>query len=208
VGGDEPANGEEIALMGRYCDGDADAFRRLYARVAPRLLGYLVRMVRERATAEDLVQLTFLKVHRAREAYVRGADPVPWIFAIAHRTFLDDVRAKKRARVQVADDGAPPEAAADITGAPDGTNVDDGAKELTAATLAALQTLPPAQREAVALTKLGGKSIVEAAEIAGTTPGAMKVRVHRGYEALRKALRTSRREGTTMTARSRSEEAS
>ena len=174
--------------MGRYCDGDADAFRKLYARVAPRLLGYLVRMVRERATAEDLVQLTFLKVHRAREAYVRGADPVPWIFAIAHRTFLDDVRAKKRARVQVADDGAPPEAAADITGAPDGTSPDDGTKELTAATLAALQTLPPAQREAVALTKLGGKSIVEAAEIAGTTPGAMKVRVHRGYEALRKAL--------------------
>jgi RNA polymerase sigma-70 factor (ECF subfamily) len=181
--------GEEIALMGRYCDGDADAFRTLYARVAPRLLGYLLRMVRDRATADDLVQLTFLKVHRAREAYVRGADPVPWIFAIAHRTFLDDVRGKKRARVQVADDGAPPEAAADITGAPDGTrDADDGTRELTAATLAALQTLPPAQREAVVLTKLGGKSIVEAAEIAGTTPGAMKVRVHRGYEALRKAL--------------------
>lgn len=182
-------DGEEIALMARYCDGDADAFRRLYARLAPRLLGYLLRMVRDRATAEDLVQQTFLKVHRAREAYVRGADPVPWIFAIAHRTFLDDVRGKKRARVQVADDGAPPDLAADITGAPDGTrDGEDGTRELTAATLAALQTLPPAQREAVVLTKLGGKSIVEAAEIAGTTPGAMKVRVHRGYEALRKAL--------------------
>lgn len=174
--------------MGRYCDGDADAFRRLYARLAPRLLGYLLRMVRERSTAEDLVQLTLLKVHRAREAYVRGADPVPWIFAIAHRTFLDDVRAKKRARVQVTADGAQPDVPADITGAPDGTNIDDGTRELTAATLAALQTLPPAQREAVVLTKLSGKSIVEAAEIAGTTPGAMKVRVHRGYEALRKAL--------------------
>ncbi len=182
-------DGEEIALMARYCDGDADAFRRLYARLAPRLLGYLLRMVRDRAAAEDLVQQTFLKVHRARAAYVRGADPVPWIFAIAHRTFLDDVRGKKRARVQVADDGAPPDLAADITGAPDGTrDGDDGTRELTAATLAALQTLPPAQREAVVLTKLGGKSIVEAAEIAGTTPGAMKVRVHRGYEALRKAL--------------------
>lgn len=182
-------DGEEIALMARYCDGDADAFRRLYARLAPRLLGYLLRMVRDRATAEDLVQQTFLKVHRARAAYVRGADPAPWIFAIAHRTFLDDVRGKKRARVQVADDGAPPDLAADITGAPDGTrDGEDGTRELTAATLAALQTLPPAQREAVVLTKLGGKSIVEAAEIAGTTPGAMKVRVHRGYEALRKAL--------------------
>lgn len=175
--------------MGRYCDGDAAAFRALYARVAPRLLGYLLRMVRDRATAEDLVQLSFLKVHRAREAYVRGADPVPWIFAIAHRTFLDDVRSKKRARVQVAEDGSPPDVRADITGAADGARTDDdGTRELTAATLAALQTLPPAQREAVVLTKLSGKSIIEAAEIAGTTPGAMKVRVHRGYEALRKAL--------------------
>ena len=38
------------------------------------------------------------------------------------------------------------------------------------------------------LTKLEGKSVAEAAEIAGTTVGAMKVRAHRGYEALRKAL--------------------
>ncbi len=189
MGGDEATNREAIALMQKYCDGDANAFRQLYALVAPRVLGYLLRMVRERATADDLVQLTFLKVHRARGAYVRGADPVPWIFAIAHRTFLDDIRSKQRARVKVTDDGEPPEAVADITGAADGAGIeDDGTKELTAATLAALQTLPPAQREAVVLTKLSGKSIVEAAEIAGTTPGAMKVRVHRGYEALRKAL--------------------
>jgi RNA polymerase sigma-70 factor (ECF subfamily) len=183
---------DEIALMQKYCDGDANAFRQLYALVGPRVLGYLLRMVRDRASADDLVQLTFLKVHRARAAYVRGADPVPWIFAIAHRTFLDDVRGKQRARVKVTDDGAPPEVAADITGAADGAGLDDGGTgELTAATLAALQTLPPAQREAVVLTKLSGKSIAEAAAIAGTTPGAMKVRVHRGYEALRKELAPS-----------------
>jgi RNA polymerase sigma-70 factor (ECF subfamily) len=183
---------DEIALMQKYCDGDANAFRQLYALVGPRVLGYLLRMVRDRASADDLVQLTFLKVHRARAAYVRGADPVPWIFAIAHRTFLDHVRGKQRARVKVTDDGAPPEVAADITGAADGAGLDDGGTgELTAATLAALQTLPPAQREAVVLTKLSGKSIAEAAAIAGTTPGAMKVRVHRGYEALRKVLAPS-----------------
>ncbi|HUQ07843.1 MAG TPA: RNA polymerase sigma factor [Kofleriaceae bacterium] len=189
MGGDDATNLEAIALMQMYCDGDANAFRQLYALIAPRVHGYLLRMVRERAAADDLVQLTFLKVHRARAAYVRGADPVPWIFAIAHRTFLDDVRGKQRARVRVTDDGETPEAVADITGAADGAGIEgDGTKELTAATLAALQMLPPAQREAVVLTKLSGKSIAEAAEIAGTTPGAMKVRVHRGYEALRKAL--------------------
>ncbi len=191
-GDDGDARAVDAALMARYCAGDAQAFRQLHARLAPRVLGYLVRMVRDRAVAEDLVQLTFLKVHRARGAYVRGADPSPWIFAIAHRTFLDEARRRRRARVGVAEDGQPPEVAADLTGAAAEAGApgpgDDGRGELTAATLAALERLPPAQREAVALTKLGGKSIAEAAEIVGTTPGAMKVRAHRGYEALRRAL--------------------
>jgi RNA polymerase sigma-70 factor (ECF subfamily) len=56
------------------------------------------------------------------------------------------------------------------------------------AALDALAELPVQQREAVVLTKLDGKSVAEAAEIAGTTVGAMKVRAHRGYEALRKLL--------------------
>ena len=54
--------------------------------------------------------------------------------------------------------------------------------------LEALEGLPFQQREAVVLTKLEGKSVAEAAAIAGTTVGAMKVRAHRGYEALRKLL--------------------
>src|SRR5215813_10642354 len=106
---------EEAALMQRYCDGDASAFRELYALVAPRLLGYLLKMARERALAEDLLQQTFLKVHRARGAYVRGADPVPWLYAIAHRTFLDDVRRARRAIVRPTGDDLP-EVAAGLTG--------------------------------------------------------------------------------------------
>ena len=57
------------------------------------------------------------------------------------------------------------------------------------AALDALASLPEMQREAVVLTKLDGKSVAEAAEIAGTSVGAMKVRAHRGYEALRKLLK-------------------
>lgn len=174
--------------MAKYCDGDAHAFRELYAVVAPRLLGYLMKMARSRALADDLLQQTFLKVHRARAAYVRGADPVPWIYAIAHRTFIDEARRDKRAIVRTTGD-AVPEVAAGITGeSADRADEPRADPELTAATLAALRDLPDAQREAVVLTKLGGKSVAEAAAIAGTTVGAMKVRAHRGYEALRKAL--------------------
>src|SRR6185503_16025954 len=106
-------------LMQRYCDGDAGAFRALYALVAPRLLGYLMKMARERAVAEDLLQLTFLKLHRARAAYVRGADPLPWIYSIAHRTFLDEARRVKRAVVRVGEGDELPEQAADLRGETD-----------------------------------------------------------------------------------------
>jgi RNA polymerase sigma-70 factor (ECF subfamily) len=176
-------------LMAQYCDGDANAFRALYALVAPRLLGYLVKMARERAVAEDLLQLTFLKIHRARGAYVRGADPLPWIYSIAHRTFLDEARRTKRAVVRVGEGDELPEQRADLRGETDDRRDDPRADpELVQAALDALAGLPAQQREAVVLTKLEGKSVAEAAEIAGASAGAMKVRAHRGYEALRKIL--------------------
>lgn len=174
-------------LMARYADGDASAFRELYAAVAPRLYGYLVKMARTRALADDLLQQTFLKLHRARGAYVRGADPLPWIFSIAHRTFIDVVRKDKRAIVVGGGDDLP-EVRADVTGAADGTRDEPADPEQVRTALDALAALPEQQREAVVLTKLEGKSVAEAAEIAGTTVGAMKVRAHRGYEALRALL--------------------
>src|SRR5881392_1376411 len=128
-------------LMRRYCDGDANAFRELYALVAPRLLGYLVKMTRDRALADDLLQQTFLKVHRARAAYVRGADPVPWIYAIAHRTFLDEVRKQKRAVVRVSDADSLPEVHAGLTGESVDRRDEPPDPELTSAALAALDQL-------------------------------------------------------------------
>jgi len=179
-------------LMRRYQDGDATAFRELYAIVAPRLLGYLMKMARSRAVAEDLLQQTFLKIHRARRTYVRGADPLPWIYSIAHRTFIDEARKTKRAIVQVEE--AVPEVPAGI----DGESVERrdeprGDTEMARAALDALAQLPEQQREAVVLTKLDGKSVAEAAAIAGTSVGAMKVRAHRGYEALRRLLGATRK---------------
>lgn len=182
--------------MARYQDGDANAFRELYALVAPRLLGYLMKMARDKALADDLLQQTFLKVHRARAAYVRGADPLPWIYSIAHRTFIDEARKGKRAVVRVADEDVP-----EVPAGLDGESADrrDESRvdpELARATLDALAHLPAQQREAVVLTKLDGKSVAEAAEIAGTSVGAMKVRAHRGYEALRKLLGGKRAQPT------------
>jgi RNA polymerase sigma-70 factor (ECF subfamily) len=196
----------EVELMGRYCDGDAAAFNELYGLVAGKILAYLVGLTGDRAVAQDLLQLTFLKLHQARGTYVRGANPVPWIYTIAHRTFLDDIRKRQRARTRLHRDGETPETqAADLAGNPvegnlsergavdvspsNGNGDGDGEhSEAAAAALAALETLPQRQREALLLTKIHGRSLIEAAAITGTTPGAIKLRAHRAYVALRAKL--------------------
>jgi RNA polymerase sigma factor (sigma-70 family) len=192
LGDEATATGDAplAAVMARYCDGDANAFRELYAQVAPRLFAYLMGLIGERAAAEDLLQLTFLKLHEARGVYVRGADPVPWLYTIAHRTFLDEARRRKRARVKLSDDGtAPVEERADISGAREGSSDGDRARTpLAQATLEALSQLPQNQREALVLTKLHGRSHAEAAAITGATPAAIKLRAHRAYVALRRIL--------------------
>ncbi len=147
--------------------------------VAARLLGYLVGLVGERPAAEDLLQQTFLKLHEARDGYVRGADPLPWLFTIAHRTFLDEARRRQRTRARFVQDDAQAEK---VAAAP------DGEQDFSQVTLAALATLPENQREALILVKIHGHSVKEAAQITGTTAGAVKIRAHRAYVALRKIL--------------------
>lgn len=179
--------GHLAVLMGRYCAGEAAAFHELYRELAPRILGYLMGLAGDRATAEDLVQQTFMKLHEARPAYVKGANPAPWLYTIAHRTCLDELRRRKRARVRVSSDGTLPyEPSVDITGTAEPPPTFDEAAINRG--LAALASLPTPLRQAVLLTKIQGHSTAQAATIAGTTVGAIKVRAHRGYQALRRKL--------------------
>lgn len=188
----DPEASEAAEVMGRYCRGDAAAFHRLYALLAPRLGAYLFGLLRDKAAGEDALQLTFLKVHEARDTYVRGANPIPWMYTIAHRTALDEIRKRKRNRVQLTKEGTlPAEPAADVTGVSVESAENEAARPDAAATAgarAALEQLPENQRQALLLTKVHGRSTAEAAMIAGTTPGAIKQRAHRAYVTLRGLL--------------------
>jgi RNA polymerase sigma-70 factor (ECF subfamily) len=144
----------------------------------------------DRAAAEDVLQLAFMKVHEARSSYVRGANPIPWIYTIAHRSCLDEMRKRRRSRVRLTKDGelgAAP--AAHITGvAEEGHLPEHERARSAAAAMAALEHLPDNQRQALILTKVHGRSVAEAAMITGTTPGAIKLRAHRAYVTLRALL--------------------
>ncbi|HVY37327.1 MAG TPA: hypothetical protein VHM31_05310 [Polyangia bacterium] len=84
AGVDDPAD-EAPALMGRYCAGDVQAFHALYALLAPAVLADLAAHGAFGEEAEALLEATFLALHRDRSAYVRGADPRPWLIALARR---------------------------------------------------------------------------------------------------------------------------
>ncbi len=181
-GAEEPAL---VDWMGRYADGEADAFQSLYRALAPRLLAYLVGILADRAASEDALQHTFIRLHESRHLYVRGADPAPWIFTIAHRVALDELRRRKRSKVRlgVAEESVP-EPRADLDGSREGSaEVPDERIEVT---LGLLHLLPEAQRAAILLTKVEGRSLSEAAAITGTTVTAIKLRAHRAYVTLRK----------------------
>jgi RNA polymerase sigma-70 factor (ECF subfamily) len=180
------ANREAIVAMERYCEGDASAFRALYVIVAPRLFTFVRCLVRDHALAEELLQQTFLKLHQARATYVAGADPLPWLYAIAHRTCLDELRRGLRAPITVT--GELGELPARFDGGSETSRPTYG-EHTVDAVLCALERLPETLRSAVVLTKIEGNSIEETAAILGATPAAVKLRAHRGYVKLRELLR-------------------
>ena len=166
-------------LMERYVDGEADAFEFLYRRVSSNLMGYLLRLTRNRERAEDLLQITFSKIHRARGSYLRGAPVLPWILAIARRSFLDERRSAHVRTEDLSPDGSLPEQQNEAPPLP---------VELSDALEVAIDRLPETYREAIVLTKITGLSVAEAATVLGATETAVKLRVHRGYNQLRKEL--------------------
>jgi RNA polymerase sigma-70 factor, ECF subfamily len=182
-GGDESLE----SVMARYVAGDPRAFDQLYGRVAPRVLGYLRSMARDRVRADDLCQTTFLKLHRGRAGWLPNSPVIPWVMAIARNAFYDDALQRKRARVRLTATGEVPDLI-DLELLAEAPDTDRPSAELHERVARAVDALPTLQREALALTTKGGLTHRDAAAALDTTTTAIKLRVHRAYEALRAAL--------------------
>ena len=170
------------AAMERYANGDDPAFSALYDALAPRLLHYLLRQIKDRSRAEDLLQQTMLQIHCARGRFIPGADVIPWAFAIARRLTIDSFRRRKHEAV--GDDERAAAAPAPGPGADEVLHT----KRLVLELEREIARLPEAHRVAFELVKADGLSLREAAQVLGTTVTAIKLRAHRAYVALRAAL--------------------
>jgi RNA polymerase sigma-70 factor, ECF subfamily len=177
---DEARRGERSRLRTQLMEalqkGDPDACRALFDDIGPSLTYFLRRRVSDAHELEDVYQEVFMALFEARHTYEPGRPFEPWLFAIARNIAVDYSRRRwSRARWEelVAE---PPEQLAEVS--------NRGAPELE--TL--LAKLPSDQREAFAMLKLDGLSIETASAKAGVSAGALKVRAHRAYKALKRLL--------------------
>jgi len=168
--------------------GNADAYRRLLAAIHPQVRAIVRSRIREGDAAEDVIQNALLSIHRGRATYRPERPFGPWMRAIVRNSITDHFRARRRRREREIEIPFEEWAADPKQETPAG---DALALELREA----LAALPESQREAVKLLQIEGLSVAEAALRAGISPGALKVRAHRGYRAMRAALEGARRDG-------------
>jgi RNA polymerase sigma-70 factor, ECF subfamily len=193
---DAPPSDALSSVMDRYARGEDPAFDDLYRLGAPRVRGFLLRLCGDLALADDLMQETFIRVHRARGSFAMGAAALPWMLAIARNALRDHAR-----RVQVRPGTRPVDRSAHEPAqreAPPDARGDEvlAGQEMLEVVRNVLHDLPSQQREAFVLLRFEGMSVREAAQVLGSTEGAVKVRAFRASEALRTALAPGRRRAT------------
>src|SRR5437764_3547260 len=172
------------ALMVRYQSGSLEAFQEIYAQLAAGVRRYLSHLASGSAIADDLLQETFLQMHRSRAAYNPSYAVRPWIFGLARNVFLMNRRAARRwAKVHESREDLPefpvlPEA--DRLGSHDDIR-------------RCIADLAPDQAEALLLHHEWGFSFEEIAGMLGISAAAARARASRGMTDLRMALTTLQR---------------
>jgi RNA polymerase sigma-70 factor, ECF subfamily len=192
--GDE-AGDEDLML--RYCAGDASAFEALYRRHRGPVYRYLLRQCGNAGTAEELFQDVWLRVVNARIGYEVKARFTTWLYRIAHNRLMDYFRSHARARLEsydaLVDDESSDEQWADVDSGAESTyesaDVTLDRKRTAERLVAAIDTLPAAQREAFLLREEGGLSLEEIAAATGVNAETAKSRLRYAMARLRSLLK-------------------
>jgi RNA polymerase sigma-70 factor (ECF subfamily) len=178
---------EDAELLRAVARGDESAFARVYDRYSPILLGLLLRILRSRAEAEDVLQEVFLQVwQRAHSFDVGRGRAFTWLVTLARSRAIDRLRSvgsRERAARASAED-APPESEA-------GEWADTAAirTERADAVREALAELPEEQRQVLLLAYLEGMSQSEIAAAKNQPLGTVKTRTRSALRKLAESLR-------------------
>ncbi len=174
------------ALMARAQGGDQAAYRQLLTEATPYVRSIAARYHRTREDVEDAVQDILLAIHTIRHTYDPSRPFGPWLATIADRRAVDRLRKRLRGAGRETPLGPEHET---FAAAPANYEVAGlEAEELAAA----LQRLPPGQRQALELLKLKELSLKEASAVTGLSVTALKVATHRALKSLRVIMQGKR----------------
>lgn len=158
------------------------------------LFSAALRMTRNSAEAEDLVQETYLKAYRAYGSFQEGTNLKAWLYRILTNTFINSYRAKKRrpdeSDLEDVEDLYLYRRLGGLEAAAAGRSAEEEVLDSFTDDVvkAAVEALPEQFRLAVLLSDVEGFSYREIAEIMDVPIGTVMSRLHRGRKALQKAL--------------------
>lgn len=178
---------EELRLIKRASQGDAEAFNTLMAAHERRMYAVALRKMGNREDAQDCLQDAMLRVYRSISKFRGDSAFSTWVYTITVNTCLDELRRRKNVRNtsmdSLMDDGWMP--------VDPGETPEEGAvrRQTRACLLKALKDLPEDMRHAVELRDLQGFSYEEIAGILDINIGTVRSRISRGRGKLRDVIR-------------------
>jgi RNA polymerase sigma-70 factor, ECF subfamily len=179
-----PADDADREVLERIADGQLEALEELYDRYRTMAYSVALRITKDRALAQDVVQDGFVGAWRNASGYVEGRGSVKtWLLAIVHHRAIDALRRRRPASELPDREDVPPA----VLTLPD-VWPEVAGRLLRLEILAALRTLSDVQREAIELAYFGGLTQQEIAKKTGTPLGTVKSRMRLGLLAMRRAL--------------------
>lgn len=186
------------AVVEQARKGSEAAYRELLTRYERPVFSLIFRMVRDRETAEDLAQETFIKVLNNLDRYSPEFKFSSWLFKIANNLTIDHLRRRRVDTISI--EGAPDAVTAEsakatsisVVSANESPLEELESRELGTAIERAIGKLRPEYRACIMLRHVEDKSYEEIAEIVKLPLGTVKTYIHRARHELRAALEDSR----------------
>jgi RNA polymerase sigma-70 factor (ECF subfamily) len=183
-----PPPDTEPALIHRIASGDGDALTRLFDLHSSVALGLLVRILGDRAEAEEVLQEVFLQVWTQADRYdAERCSPRGWLLMLTRSRALDRLR-RREARRRREEESAEEEGRLAVQ--PEGTGRLEAAERQSRVS-SALGLLSPEQRHCIELAFYEGLTHTQIAERLKAPLGTVKSRILLGMGKLRQALSTS-----------------
>jgi RNA polymerase sigma-70 factor, ECF subfamily len=170
-------------LLAEVASGDKSAFAKLYGLTSRKLFGVALRILRERAAAEDIVQEVYVRIWRNAGSFdTKLASPIAWMASIVRHCAIDTLRKQKLETAEFSDESA--RVAAEAIDPADEIDM----AQRRAVAFAAIRKMDPAKRKLILLAYVREQSRDSLAKTLGVPTGTIKTNLRRSLIELRQSM--------------------